>query len=537
MLAGQALLDYTFYITGFTLYIVFEWIGLPQIKVNIMFEVAELGHKIKKQEYQEQVPDLRVQLLSAQLELSKHDFPVIVLISGVDGAGKGSTINLLNEWLDPRYVRSFAFGEPSDEERQRPEFWRFWRDLPSKGRIGLYVGSWYSRPLSQRVYGEIQDPHLDEALLRINNFEKALVDDGALIIKVWLHLSKDAQKKRLKTLESNPETRWRVTDKDHRHLKLYDDFRHIAEHMLRITSTGEAPWLIVEGTDPRYRGLTVGKHLLERLNSKFHNGKTAVKKTSKGFRHITPPVSGEPVTVLNTLDMNLSLTKEQYNSQLEKYQGKLNVLSRQALEQRVSSIIVLEGWDAAGKGGLIRRFVPALDARHYQVIPIAAPTDEERAHHYLWRFWRHLPAAGFITMYDRSWYGRVLVERIEGFANEEQWMRAYSEINDFEAQLVEFGVVLVKYWLHISQDEQLARFKAREQTPFKAFKITEEDYRNREKWDLYEHAVNDMVERTSTEYAPWTLLEANDKRYARIKAMKIFCQRLEQALKKDQKND
>ena len=497
-----------------------------------MFEVAELGHKINKQDYQQQLPDLRVQLLNAQLELSKHDFPVIVLISGVDGAGKGNTINLLNEWLDPRYLRSFAFGEPTDEESQRPEFWRFWRDLPPKGRIGLYVGSWYSRPLSQRVYGQIKDADLDEALLRINNFEKALVDDGALIIKVWLHLSKDAQKKRLKTLESNPETRWRVTDKDHKHLKLYDDFRLIAEHMLRITSTGEAPWLIVEGTDPRYRGLTVGKHLLERLNDRLQQRKSPPSKRKKGFRHITPPVTGEPVTLLNTLDLNSSLTKNEYNAQLEKYQGKLNALSRRALEKRVSSIIVLEGWDAAGKGGMIRRFIPALDARHYQIIPIAAPTDEERAHHYLWRFWRHLPAAGFITMYDRSWYGRVLVERIEGFAAEDEWMRAYSEINDFESQLVEFGFVLVKYWLHISKEEQMARFKAREETPFKRHKITEDDYRNREQWDSYEQAVNDMVERTSTEYASWTLLEANDKRYARIKALKVFCQRLEKALGK-----
>jgi polyphosphate:AMP phosphotransferase len=500
-----------------------------------MFEVAELGHEVSKQEYKEQEPELRVALLNTQLELSKHDFPVIVLISGVDGAGKGRTVNLLNEWLDPRYVRSFAFGEPTEEENQRPEFWRFWRDLPPKGRIGLYVGSWYSRPLSERVYGKITEADLDESLLRINNFEKDLVDDGALIIKVWLHLSKDAQKKRLKKLESDPSTRWRVTERDHKHLKLYDDFRSIAEHVLRITSTGEAPWLIVEGTDPRYRGLTVGKHILERLNERINvsvaNGKNSTAKRKKGFRYITPPVTGEPVTLLNTLNLDLSLSKDDYKSQLEKYQGKLNQLSRDALKQQVSSIIVLEGWDAAGKGGIIRRFVPALDARHYQIIPIAAPTDEERAHHYLWRFWRHLPAAGFITIYDRSWYGRVLVERIEHFASEEQWMRAYSEINDFEAQLVDFGIVLVKYWVHISKEEQLKRFKAREETPFKRYKITEEDYRNREKWDMYEHAVNDMVERTSTEYAPWILLESNDKRYARIKALKYFCQQLEKALK------
>ncbi|WP_455206055.1 polyphosphate:AMP phosphotransferase [Kaarinaea lacus] len=496
-----------------------------------MFEVAELGHTVSKKEYKDQVPDLRVQLLEAQLALSKASFPVIVLVSGEDGSGKGATINLLNEWLDPRYVRSFAFGPATDEEQQRPEYWRFWRDLPPKGRIGLYVGSWYSRPLSQRVYGKTSESDLDEALQRINAFEKALVDDGALIIKVWLHLSKEAQKERLKKLESDSATKWRVTEKDHKHLKLYDKFRSIAEHTLRITSTGEAPWLIVEGTDERYRGLTVGRHILERLQERLEEQKPEIKP-SQEFRHITPPVTGKPVTLLNTLNLDLSLTKSQYKNQLAKYQGKLALLAREALEKGVSSILLLEGWDAAGKGGIIRRMVPALDARHYQIIPVAAPTDEERAHHYLWRFWRHLPREGFITIYDRSWYGRVLVERIEGFASEDEWMRAYSEINDFEAQLVEHGIVLLKYWLHISKDEQLRRFKHREETPFKRHKITDEDYRNREKWELYEHAVNDMVERTSTEYAPWTLLEADDKQYARVKALKQFCKRLEPALKK-----
>jgi polyphosphate:AMP phosphotransferase len=497
-----------------------------------MFEVAELGHKVNKSEYKKRVPELRVQLLEAQLALSKADFPVIVLISGVDGAGKGATVNLLNEWLDPRYVRTFAFGPPTDEERQRPGFWRFWRDLPPKGRVGLYVGSWYSEPLSKRVYEETNDADLDESLQRINNFERALVNDGALIIKIWLHLSKEAQKRRLKKLESNPETRWRVTERDHKHLKLYNSFHSIAEHVLRKTSTGEAPWLIVEGTDPRYRGLTVGQHVLERMNEALSNHTEEVTEKETEFRHITPPVTGKPVTVLNTLDLDLKLNKDKYSDELEKYQGKLALLAREARDKAVSSIVVLEGWDAGGKGGLIRRMVPALDARRYQIISVAAPTDEERAHHYLWRFWRHIPRAGFITIYDRSWYGRVLVERIEGFASDEEWMRAYSEINDFEAQLVEHGIVLLKFWLHIDKDEQLRRFKAREETPFKRHKITQEDYRNREKWELYEQAVNDMVERTSTEYAPWTLIEANDKRYARIKAIKEFCKKLDVTLAK-----
>ena len=496
-----------------------------------MFEVAELGHKLSKGEYDERVPQLRTELLQVQEALKSADFPVIVLVSGVDGAGKGVTVNLLNEWFDPRYLRTFAFGETSDEERERPEYWRFWRALPPKGSIGLYIGSWYSHPISQRASGKFNDAELDGHLLRIRNFEKELVDDGALIIKFWLHLSKEAQKNRLKKLERDPSTAWRVTKQDKQHLKQYAEFRSIAERTLRDTSTGEAPWIIVEGSDPRYRGITVGQHILNRIRDHLQqneHGKVNIPPTTSDVL----PVLTRQITLLSSLDLSNTLTKKEYQKQLEKYQCRLNTLARAAYEKKISSVIVLEGWDAAGKGGLIRRIVPALDARDYQVISTAAPTDEERAHHYLWRFWRHIPRAGKATIYDRSWYGRVLVERVEGYARTEEWMRAYAEINDFEEQLTDHGTLLLKFWLHIDKDEQLRRFQEREKISYKQYKITDEDYRNREKWDDYEHAVNDMVERTSTEYAPWTLIEGNDKRYARIKAIRTFCERLEEAVSK-----
>ena len=494
-----------------------------------MFEVAELGHALSKKEYKLRVPELRTELLTIQEQLKQADFPVLVLISGVDGAGKGETVNLLNEWLDPRYVRTHAFGPMSDEERERPHYWRFWRALPPHGRIGLYVGSWYSQPVAERVAGTLNEAELDASLLRIKTFEKELVDDGALVIKIWLHLSRAAQAARLKKLESNPATAWRVTKQDKKHLKHYNQFRSIAERTLRETSTGEAPWIIVEGTDPGYRGLTVGQHILERIRLRLQQREQQ--------RVSLPPSSSEalpvltrPLTLLSHLDMNKRLGKKAYQEQLEKLQGRLHLLARAAHERKISSVIVLEGWDAGGKGGLIRRIIPALDARHYQIIPIAAPTDEERAHHYLWRFWRHIPRGGQITIYDRSWYGRVLVERVEGYARPEEWMRAYAEINDFEEQLSDHGTVVLKFWLHIDKDEQMVRFKAREKISYKQYKITEEDYRNREHWDEYEHAVNDMVERTSTEYAPWVLIEGNDKRFARIKALQEYCDRLEAAL-------
>jgi polyphosphate:AMP phosphotransferase len=492
-----------------------------------MFENAELGRQVSKAEYQKNIPSLRTQLLEAQGQLRNADFPVIILISGVDGAGKGETINLLNEWMDPRYVRTDAFDKPTKEERQRPRFWRYWRALPARGHIALYVGSWYSDPLALRVKGKISANDLDSELLRINIFEQELVDDGALIIKIWLHLSKENQAQRLQKLEEDPATRWRVTRKDHKHLKLYDQFRPIAEHALRITSTTASPWHIVEAKDARYRNLTTAQIILEQIQQRLTRDPEKIAQPANDNLLPSTPKCTQTITLLNNLDLSLSLDKATYKQQLERQQGRLNQLYRAALSKGVSSIVVLEGWDAAGKGGVIRRMVPAMDARHYHIIPVAAPTDEEHAHHYLWRFWRHLSRAGDVTIYDRSWYGRVLVERVEGFASQAEWMRAYAEINDFEVQLVEHGIVLTKFWLHISKDEQLQRFKQRESTSFKRHKLSGEDYRNREKWQLYEQAANEMIERTSTEYAPWSLVEGNDKRYARIKVLQIFCERLE----------
>ncbi len=498
-----------------------------------MFEIAELGHSVKKSEYQEKVSLLRTQLLLVQQRLQSCEFPVIILISGVDGGGKGDVINLLNEWMDPRYMSTIAFGEPSDEERERPNFWRFWRTLPAKGSIAIYVGSWYSEPLAQRVYQETGDDQLQVQLMHIRQLEQLLSDDGALIIKCWLHLKKEEQKKRLKNLQKNPETQWRVTEKDKKHLALYDEFVIVAEKVLTETSTGFAPWLIVDGSDIRYSSLTVGQHILNRIEQHIaqREALNQLRKEESIWQTINH-VSQQ--SLLDSLDLSLRLDKKDYRRELEKYQGRINKLVRQAYQLKRSSILVFEGWDAGGKGGTIRRLTHAMDARNYRVISVGAPTDEERAHHYLWRFWRHIPRAGKVTIYDRSWYGRVLVERVEGFASEQEWQRAYSEIVNFEEALVDHGIILLKFWLHIDKDEQLRRFKEREQVSYKQYKITEEDYRNREKWDDYQWAVNEMIARTSTSRAPWIMVEGNDKYYARIKVLKAYCERMEKML--DERN-
>lgn len=493
-----------------------------------MFEVAEIGQNLSKREYKARIPELRTALLNIQQELTERDFPVLILVSGVDGGGKGDIINLLNEWMDPRFMRTHAFGDPTEEEQNRPHFWRYWMGLPKTGEIGIFVGSWYSDPISRWMNKRSSHSQFDRELFHINELERELVDDGMLIIKCWIHMSKKDQEKRFADFKKDPKTRWRVTKRDIKHLKQYDEFVALANRLIRETSTGYAPWLIVEGTDFKYSSITVAEHILTRIKNQI----TLATSEKKAATSIKPGIRKDEKSILHSLKMdNKVLQKQDYTQQLEKYQGRLNSAARKSRDKGISSILVFEGWDAGGKGGAIRRITHAMDARQYRVIPIAAPTDEEKSHHYLWRFWRHLPRAGKVTIYDRSWYGRVLVERVEGFARYNEWFRAYSEINDFEAELSEHGILILKFWLHITNKEQEKRFKEREKISYKQYKITEEDYRNREKWEEYERAVNDMVARTSTEYAPWHLIEANDKRYARVKVIETFCKSLEKHLK------
>lgn len=492
-----------------------------------MFESAELGHKIDKARFKREVPILREALLDAQIDLlQSKKFPVIILIGGVDCAGKGETVNILNEWMDPRHIETHALRNQTDEELERPPMWRYWRSLPPRGKIGIFIGTWYSAPLIENVYGNISNAELDQRLERIIRFEKMLCDEGALFLKFWLHLSKDQQKKRLETLEKDSCTRWRVTDNDWKHYKLYDRFHQVSERMLRATSSAEAPWLIVEGSDPRYRYLTIGTAIHQALRQRLDNQETPQKE--EPFPPITLAIDG--VRILQTIDLSKHVPKNVYEAELEKWQGKLNQLSRHKRFHAISVVVVFEGNDAAGKGGAIRRITQALDARHYRVIPIAAPTEEEQLQPYLWRFWRHLPHPGRFAIFDRSWYGRVLVERVEGYCSHADWMRAYGEINDFEEQMVRHHTVVAKFWLAIDKEEQLKRFKEREQITFKRFKITDDDWRNRDKWGEYELAVCDMIDRTSTEIAPWTLVEANDKNYARLKVLKTLCGQIEAAL-------
>jgi polyphosphate:AMP phosphotransferase len=488
-----------------------------------MLKSAELGRALTKQDYDAALGDLRTSLLRAQAELEHAKFPVIVLINGAEGAGKTETLNTLHEWLDARFLRTEAYEPPSEEERERPEFWRYWMWLPRAGQIGIFLGSWYTQPILDQTLGRTKSRRFEQSLARINAFERALSDDGALIIKLWFHVTEKAQKRRLKAAERAPNTRYLVTKTEWQNHDHYEDFVGVTERVLRETSPGHAPWTVIEASDDNYRNVTAGLTILERIQRHLATRPASLPPQSE-------PAVSNPVTLLDQLDLTLTLAKAEYEQRMLALQGKLGKLAAKLKKKRRGAIFLFEGSDAAGKGGAIRRLVWSLDARQYRIVPVSAPTDEERAHHYLWRFFRHLPRRGRITIYDRSWYGRVLVERVEGFANEEAVARAYGEINDFEQELTRDGIVLVKFWLQISPEEQLRRFQERERAPWKQHKITAEDYRNRNKAHQYELAASDMISRNSTEYAPFTLVEAEDKRYARIKILETVCARLEEEL-------
>jgi polyphosphate:AMP phosphotransferase len=499
-----------------------------------VFEAAELGQKVSKAEYKERALALRAALLKLQYRaLEFGRFPVIIDFAGVDGAGKGTTVNTLSKWMDPRWLHVIAYLDPTAQEKARPRFWRYWRDLPPRGRTGLYRSGRYSRLLREHVYGHLDDRVFDDRLSENIRFENLLADDGALVLKFWMHLSESALKERLDTLADDPKLSYMVAEQDKQNLENYGAFVASAEKIVTRTNRPSAPWHIVEGTDERYRHLAVGETLqaaLERHLDERESDAAIAPPPSQRKERQANGNGANGLTIFNGLDLSKGVARSKYRTQFKNLQARLGELGREANRQGLSVVLAFEGPDAAGKGGAIRRVVGCLDAHFYRVYQFAAPTDVERAYPYLWRFWPKLPRTGYVSVFDRSWYGRVLVERLEGYATEAEWRRAYNEINDFERQIVQRGILLIKYWLHISKDEQLRRFEARAASEHKRWKLTEEDWRNRERWDDYERAAHDMVQFTGTGEAPWVLVESNDKLYSRIKVLATLIEGLEKQL-------
>ena len=494
-----------------------------------MLEKIDLSKKVDKKTYRRVMDEAEEKLGLLQRECKDAGIPVILVFEGMGAAGKGVQINRLIQALDPRGFDVYACDRPTEDEQMRPFLWRYWTKTPAKGRIAVFDRSWYRSVQVDRFDGLTREDRLGDAYQDILSFEKQLCDDGTVIMKFFLYIDKDEQKKRFKKLEGSKETSWRVTEEDWNRNKDFDRYLKMNEEMLEKTDTDYAPWVIIEAVDKDYAALKIVSTVMDRLEYELEHrrpedGKQAQRQESKTRERFKNGV-------LSGIDLSKSLTEEEYKTRLKKLQKRLAELHSELYRLRIPVVIGFEGWDAGGKGGAIKRLTSNLDPRGYRVNPTAAPNDIEKVHHYLWRFWNSVPKAGHIAIFDRTWYGRVMVERIEGFCSEAEWRRAYQEINEMESHMANAGAVVLKFWLHIDKDEQERRFRERQANPTKQWKITDEDWRNREKWDQYEEAVNEMLIRTSTTYAPWIVVEGNDKRYARVKVLQTVVDALEKKVK------
>jgi AMP-polyphosphate phosphotransferase len=495
-----------------------------------MLKNVDLSREVAKAEYKRLKGDVDLKLADLQRQVKALGIPVIIVFEGWSASGKGTLINQLILPLDPRAFTVYSASGPTEEERFYPFLWRFWKHTPTRGRLAIFDRSWNRRVVTGRVEGQVKGKQLRQAFEDIRSFERQLTDDGVVIVKCFLHISKHEQKQRFGALRENAATAWRVTEADLRQNQQYGECLAAAEGMLTETDTEYAPWTVVEAHDRRFATLKVFATVIDALERAVAVAGRKDDEPQAPQVQPAPTIDAFKTTALDHVDLSLSLTAEEYADRLKEAQTRLRELEHQIYRRRVPVVIAYEGWDAAGKGGNIRRLTQNLDPRGYEVVPIAAPNDIEKAHHYLWRFWAQLPKAGHIAIFDRTWYGRVLVERVEGFCTQQQWRRAYREINAMEQQLVHFGTVLLKFWLHIDPDEQLRRFRERQEDFHKQWKITDEDWRNRAKLDQYREAVEEMLYRTSTRYAPWTIVESKCKWYARVKVLETVCEAIRQRL-------
>lgn len=491
-----------------------------------MLSTINFGQSYSAKEYKELAVESRIRLFNLQKECMEQKIPVIIYVDGVSGTGKGSFLNLLSEWCDAKHLQTYSFWFLTDEEKLRPEAWRYWTRIPQKGEMAVFIGGVYDEALRKMAGGKISELEFNDIMYERVEFERTLTQSGYIIIKLWFHLTADEHKKRMKERKKNKSEGF--SSYDEKSEENYENLTSAVEKMLPLTDKDFAPWYVIDAYDEKYRNIKA----ISAVSSCMEN---AIRR-KKAFETNMPVIEDETdmqagISILDQVDLSAKVSKEDYKKQLDVLQNEIRSLTYKAYKKGISSTLLFEGFDASGKGGSIRRLVQAIDARITKVIPISAPSSEELSYHYLWRFWRHVPRAGFVTIYDRSWYGRVLVERVEGFAKRWEWKRAYSEINAFENELINKKNILLKFWLQISLDEQLRRFKEREEIEWKRHKITEEDWRNRSKAEAYKIAANEMFLRTNTVHAPWIIVSAEDKYHARLEVLKAYKKALEDKLK------
>ncbi len=465
----------------------------------------------------------RQKLREQQMLIKERKLPVLVLFEGWGTAGKGSILGKLILNIDPRFFKVATMDIPTEEEQRKPFLYRYFVKIPEAGKFCFLDSGWMDEVTRGRLHGTLKDKEYKKQIDSVKRFERQLTDNGYLVMKFFFQISQKEQKSRIKALEKDRSTSWRVSNNDEWQNEHYDKCLKVYDQYLSDTNASTSPWYIVDAQSRKWALLQVVETLVNGIDTALQNSAMAVPLLQNVF-----PL--EKMPRLSEIPLDKTIEEEAYRIELKMLQNKLKGLHNELYRKKIPVIIAYEGWDAAGKGGNIKRITGALDPRGYEVHPIASPEPHEKARHYLWRFWNRLPKTGHVAIFDRTWYGRVMVERLEGFCGENDWKRAFNEINEFEKELSDWGAVIIKFWVQIDKDVQLERFTDRQNTPEKQWKITDEDWRNREKWDQYEDAINEMMKKTNTSYAPWHVLESNDKKYARIKALKIVIAEIEKVL-------
>lgn len=477
----------------------------------------------EKEELEERLEAARAKLNVLQMRIKEHKLPVFAVFEGWGTAGKGSVLGKVIRNIDPRFFKVAAMDSPTEEEKRKPFLYRYFVKIPEAGKFMFLDSAWMDEVTTGCLREGWKEKKYKERIDSIRRFERQLTDNGYLVMKFFFHISQKEQKERISVLRESKVTSWRVSENDRWQNKHYKECLEVYSQYLNDTNASTSPWYIVDAKSKKWAELQVLETLVSGIETALKNSAMAVPLLQNVF-----PL--QKISKLSEIPLDKSIEEEAYRQELEELQARLRMLHNQLYRKKIPVVIAYEGWDAAGKGGNIKRITGALDPRGYEVHPIASPEPHEKARHYLWRFWNRLPKTGHVGIFDRTWYGRVMVERLEGFCTENDWQRAYNEINEFEKELADWGAVIIKFWVQIDKEVQLERFTERQNTPEKQWKITDEDWRNREKWDLYEEAVNEMLKKTNTSYAPWHVLESNDKKYARIKALKIVIEAIEQAL-------
>lgn len=530
-----------------------------------MLEKVDIAAKRpSKEEYKAKQRELTSKLVVLQQEAIKCGAGLVVLFEGWNGSGRGSRISDLMYFLDARATSVYAPAELDKQTLKKfyknyksvedfyPFMKEYWDNLGERGHITFFDRGWYDKATQMTLSKETMDVFLSSHNSRhyldsICDFERQLVNDGYEVVKFFIHISKKMQEKRLRKLADDESTKWRVSKSKLESIKNYDKTYLTFDRLISGSDYDFAPWTLINGEDRRIANLEILTKLCDTLESAINKKKA--KQDIKPAKHdddlpacemaawqhsFAPEVSRFQILSdypnVEQIDTTLILEREEYKKKKKSLQAKLFSLENLMYQSRIPLIVMFEGWDAAGKGGAIKRVAQSLDARSYTIVPSPAPTKPELAHPHLWRYWTRVPKAGHVALFDRSWYGRVLVERVEEITSPDDWARGYDEINEFEYDLTQWGAILIKFWVNVSRDEQLARFKARQNDPAKMWKITDEDWRNREKYEQYKSAIDDMFRLTHTTFAPWTILESDSKHFARIKALEIIVEEISKRL-------